>query len=152
MNKIFPQSGKPIGICSDHAGFELKSYIISLMEKENIEYQDFGTNSSESSDYPDFAHKLGNAIDNDDCEIGIAMCGTGNGINMTLNKHQSVRSALCWNEEIAHYAKAHNNANIITIPARIVTKEEAVLILQNFFSTKFEGGKHMERIRKIPLK
>jgi ribose 5-phosphate isomerase B len=151
MDKIFPQSNKPIGICSDHAGFELKSYIISLMEKENIEYQDFGTNTSDSSDYPDFAHKLGNAIDNNKCEIGIAMCGTGNGINITLNKHQSVRSALCWSDEIAHFAKAHNNANILTIPARTVSEEEAISILKSFFSTTFEGGRHLERIKKIPL-
>lgn len=151
MNKIFPQTSKPIGICSDHAGYELKSYIISLMKDENVEYLDFGTYSSDSSDYPDFAHKLGNAIDEGDCEFGIAMCGTGNGINITLNKHQTVRSALCWRTEFAVFAKAHNNANVITMPARFITIEEARDILKSFFSTTFEAGRHLQRVKKIPI-
>lgn len=151
MDMIFPIINKPIGLCCDHAGYKLKSYIVSILKKENIQYQDFGSYSSESSDYSDFAHRLGNAIDNGECEIGIAICGTGNGINMTVNKHPSVRSALCWCEKIAYYAKAHNDANVIALPARMVTEEEASAILKTFFSTLFEGGRHTERIRKIPF-
>lgn len=150
---IFPKNLKtPIGICSDHAGFELKNFVIDLLEAEKVNYKDLGTFSSESCDYADFAHKLGYAIDAGECEMGIAMCGSGNGINMTLNKHQSVRSALCWTPEIAHLAMAHNNANIITLPARIIAKEEAQEILKTFFNTSFEGGRHQRRIDKIPVK
>lgn len=152
MQTIFSKTEKPIGICSDHAGFELKNYIISILEEEGVDYKDYGACSSESCDYPDFAHKLGNAIESGECEVGIAMCGTGNGINITLNKHQKVRSALCWTGEIAYYAKAHNNANVITLPARIIAKEEARHILSLFFNTEFEGGRHQARIDKIPCR
>lgn len=142
---------KPIGICSDHAGYETKLYIKALLDERGIVYTDFGTYSTDSCDYPDFAHKLGYAIDNGECDFGIAICGTGNGINMALNKHQSVRSALCWNPYIAQMAKAHNNANVLTLPGRIVNQEETYAILEKFFATQFEGGRHQNRIDKIPL-
>lgn len=150
---IFPEKlGTPIGLCSDHAGFEMKKYIIGLLEEEGISYKDYGTYSAESSDYPDFAHKLGCAIDNGECVVGIALCGTGNGINITLNKHQGVRSALCWNSDIAFYAKSHNDANVICFPARVIANEEAKHILKRFFEATFEGGRHERRIEKIPIK
>lgn len=147
---IFPQGEKPIGLASDHAGFETKKYIIGLFEEQGIRYVDYGTYTSNSVDYPDFAHKLGRAIDNKECDLGIAICGTGNGINMALNKHKSVRSALCWNAEIAHLARAHNNANILTLPGRIVSEKEVYDMIVAFFNTDFEGGRHQTRINKIP--
>lgn len=141
---------KPIGLASDHAGFATKKYIIELFEEQGIKYTDFGTYSSDSVDYPDYAHKLGNAIDSNECDLGIAVCGSGNGINMALNKHQSVRSALCWNVEIVRLAKAHNNANVLTLPGRVVSQQEVYDMITAFFSTDFEGGRHQARIDKIP--
>lgn len=145
------QDGKPIGLACDHAGFPLKEYIISLFEEQGIKYIDYGTYSADSADYPDFAHKLGNAIDNNDCNYGIAICGTGNGINMAINKHQHVRGALCWNVEIARLARTHNDANILTLPGRIISQKEAYDMVEVFFNTPFEGGRHQRRIDKIPL-
>ena len=113
---------------------------------------DFGTYSEESCDYPDFAHKLAEAIENKDCEIGIAICGSGNGINMTVNKHQLIRSALCWNPEISRLARLHNDANICALPARFVSFEEAKEIVDVFLGTEFEGGRHIIRINKIPVR
>ena len=150
-NKLFPHFDKPIGLCSDHAGYELKKYLISVLEENGVEYEDFGTFSEESCDYPDFAHKLGFAIDNATCDQGIAICGSGNGINITINKHQKVRAALCWNIEIAALARQHNNANILTLPARFISKEEAYDMMVLFFNTQFEGGRHQLRIDKIAL-
>lgn len=147
---ILQEGGKPIGLASDHAGFPIKEYIISILKEEGISYIDFGTYSTESVDYPDFAHKLGSAIDNNECDFGIAVCGSGNGINMTLNKHKSVRSALCWNLEIAKLARLHNDANILTLPGRMITQKEAFEMFQVFFNTSFEGGRHQARIDKIP--
>lgn len=149
---LFSQSEKPIGICSDHAGFEMKSYLISLFEEKGIVYKDFGTYSGESCDYADFAHPLAIAVENGECYPGIGLCGSGNGINITLNKHQGIRSALCWTEEIAGLARAHNDANIIVLPARFISKEEAYNILVKFLNTPFEGGRHQKRIDKIPVK
>lgn len=147
----FPNNGKPIGLCSDHAGYELKQYIISLLNAESIPFKDFGCYSSESCDYPDFAHPMGAAIDKGECEVGISVCGTGNGISMALNKHKYVRSAICWSTEVAYFAKAHNNANVLTLPGRMIAKEEAYRIMTIFFNTQFEGGRHQRRIEKIPL-
>lgn len=147
---IFPQGEKPIGLASDHAGFAIKKYIVNLFDEKGIRYIDFGTYGTESVDYPDFAHKLGTAIDNKECDFGIAICGTGNGINMALNKHQSVRSALCWNTEITRLTRAHNNANILTLPGRIISQQEAYDMIVVFFNTEFEGGRHQARIDKIP--
>lgn len=149
---LFSQSEKPVGLCSDHAGFELKSYLISLFEEKGIAYKDFGTYTSESCDYPDFAHPMAIAIEKGECYPGIGICGTGNGINITLNKHQGIRSVLCWNPEIAKLTRAHNDANVLVIPGRYVSNEEAYDIVVAFFNTPFEGGRHIRRIEKIPVK
>lgn len=149
---IFANTEKPIGLCSDHAGFELKSYVISLLEEKGIAYKDFGTYSTESCDYADFAHKMAEAIEKGECYPGIGICGSGNGINITLNKHQEIRSALCWDPEIAQLARAHNDANVLVMPARFISQETAHQILVNFFNTPFEGGRHAQRIAKIPVK
>ncbi|MBB4035703.1 ribose 5-phosphate isomerase B [Dysgonomonas hofstadii] len=147
---LFEQGDKPIGLASDHAGYEIKKYIVDLFESEGIRYIDFGTYGTESVDYPDFGHKLGTAIDNGECDFGIAVCGTGNGINMALNRHKSVRSALCWNTEIARLVRAHNNANVLTMPGRMITQRDAYDMVKTFFNTPFEGGRHQKRIDKIP--
>ncbi|GHV17036.1 ribose 5-phosphate isomerase B [Bacteroidia bacterium] len=147
---IFSQGEKPIGLTSDHAGFETKKYVIQLFEEQGIKYIDYGTYTSNSVDYPDFAHKLGRAIDSKECDFGIAICGTGNGINMALNKHKSVRSALCWNAEIARLARAHNDANVLALPGRILSQQEVYDMIIAFFNTDFEGGRHQTRIDKIP--
>lgn len=148
---LFVQGEKPIGLCSDHAGYDMKKYIIALFDKHAINYVDYGTYTSESCDYPDFAHKLGFAIDNGDCDMGISVCGSGNGINMAINKHRSVRAALCWNVEIARLARLHNNANVLTLPGRMISDQEAYEMIVTFFNTDFEGGRHQKRIDKIPL-
>ena len=148
MTALFPQSEKPIGLASDHAGFPLKKYIIDLFNEKGIKYIDFGTFSTESVDYPDFAHKLGAAIDNQECDFGIAICGTGNGINMALNKHRTVRGALCWNAEVSKMARAHNDANVLVLPGRMISEKEAYDMIVAFFNTEFEGGRHQKRIDK----
>lgn len=147
---LFSQSEKPIGICSDHAGFELKTYIISLFEEKGIVYKDFGTYSADSVDYADYAHPLAIAVEEGQCYPGIAICGSGNGINITVNKHQGIRAALCWTEEIARLARAHNDANVLSLPGRFISHEEAYDILVAFLNTPFEGGRHKARIDKIP--
>ncbi len=143
---------KVIGLACDHAGFELKEYVRSWLTSKGLQYKDFGTYSTESVDYPDFAHPLAKAVEAGECYPGIAICGSGNGINMTLNKHQGIRSALCWIPEIAHLARLHNDANILVMPGRFINTEEANKILNEFFSTEFEGGRHQRRIDKIPIK
>ena len=140
-----------LGICSDHAGFELKEYLKCYLAGLGFEIVDFGTYSAESCDYPDFAHQLGSAIDNGDLNRGVAICGSGNGITMTLNKHSKVRAALCWSPEIAALATQHNNANICSLPARFISNEEAVSILDAYFDADFVGAHHQIRIDKIPL-
>lgn len=140
-----------IATCSDHAGFELKSIIEGYLESDNKEYKDFGTYSADSCDYPDFAHPAANAIEAGECELGIAICGTGNGIGMSLNKHQGIRAALCWNPEIARLARSHNDANVLVLPARFISPVEALAIVDAFFATPFEGGRHQRRIDKIPV-
>ena len=140
-----------IGICSDHAGYLLKQYVRQWLEAKNIEYQEFGTYSTESVDYADFAHPLAEAIESGECTTGIAICGSGNGINMTLNKHQGIRAALCWCKDIAELARQHNDANVLVMPGRFVTNNEADKILTKFFNTPFEGGRHARRIEKIPV-
>ena len=133
------------------AGFETKQYIIKVLQAKGIEFKDFGCFTPESCDYADPAHGLGYAIDNGDLLRGIAVCGSGNGINMTLNKHQNVRSALCWTEEIAELARLHNDANILVLPGRFINKEQASNMVDIFLNTEFEGGRHKTRIDKIPL-
>lgn len=141
-----------IGVASDHAGFEYKDRLAALLKKKGYEVIDYGTYSEDSCDYPDFAHALGNAIDKKEVELGVALCGSGNGISITLNKHQGVRAALCWCSEIARLAKAHNNANVLTMPARFISYAMATRILNVWLDTQFEGGRHQRRIDKIPVK
>lgn len=140
-----------IAFASDHAGYELKQHLMDMMRSRGYETVDFGTNSTESCDYPDYAHPCAVAVEKGDCAFGIAMCGTGNGISMTLNKHQGIRAALCWKPEIAALAKQHNNANILVLPARFVTQLEADSIVDAFLDATFEGGRHQRRIDKIPV-
>ncbi len=141
-----------IGLASDHAGYELKEYVKTYLQKKGIAFKDFGTNSEASCDYPDYAHPLANAVEAGECYPGIAICGSGEGINMTLNKHQGIRAALCWLPEIASLARQHNNANVLVMPGRFITHEEADAIMDNFLNTDFEGGRHQNRIDKIPVK
>lgn len=140
-----------IVIASDHAGYFLKEKIKLHLEKSGVKMLDVGTYSSESCDYPDFAHRLAEEVENGTHSYGISICGSGNGINMTVNKHQKIRSALCWNEEISHLARLHNDANICSLPARFISEELAYKILDIFFNTEFEG-RHIARINKIPFK
>lgn len=142
---------KTIGLCCDHAGYELKEYVKQLLDSKGLAYKDFGTNSMDSCDYPDFAHLLAIAVEAGEVYPGIAICGTGNGIAMTLNKHQGIRAALCWEEGIARLAREHNNANIIVMPGRFISREEATRSVETFLNTPFEGGRHQRRIDKIPV-
>lgn len=140
-----------VAFASDHAGYDLKLFLEKIMEERGYEVVDFGTDSSESCDYPDFAHPAAEAVESGEYAFGIAMCGSGNGIQMTLNKHQGIRAALCWLPEIAALAKQHNNANILVLPARYVSHDEAIAILDAYLDAKFEGGRHQRRIDKIPV-
>ena len=142
----------PVGLCSDHAGFSLKSTIIAYLASRGIETVDFGTSSENSCDYPDFAHPCAQAVESGQCYPGIAMCGSGNGIAMTLNKHQGVRAAICWTVELARLARQHNDANILILPARFIPEELALEIVAAFLETPFEGGRHLNRINKIPIR
>ena len=146
------KSGLPVALCSDHAGWATKQAVIAYLEKEGIPYKDFGTYNEESCDYPDFAHPLAEAIEAGECYPGIAICGSGNGIAMTLNKHQGIRAALCWSPDIAELGRQHNDANVLVMPGRFVTNHIAASILKKFFSTPFEGGRHQRRVEKIPVK
>lgn len=141
-----------IGIAADHAGFELKTILIDYLKSLGFEVKDFGTFSSESMDYPDVAHPLALSVEKGEVEKGVAICGTGNGISITLNKHQGIRAALCWNTEIASLARHHNNANIVALPARFISAEAAKEIVKTFFAESFDGGRHQRRIDKIPCK
>jgi ribose 5-phosphate isomerase B len=143
---------KKIAIASDHAGYFLKEKIKKFLISEKYEIKDFGSFSDESVDYPDYAHSLANAVSNGDFELGISICATGNGINMTVNKHQGIRGALCWNEETSKLARAHNDANLCAIPGRFTSESEALLIVKTFITTGFDGGRHIRRIEKIPVK
>ena len=145
------KSGVPVGLCSDHAGFELKNIIIGFLESQGIEYKDFGTYSTDSCDYPDFAHPCALAVEQGEVYPAIAVCGSGNGIGMTLNKHQGIRAALCWQPELARLARAHNDANIIVLPGRFIEPALALNCVEVFFDTDFEGGRHQGRIDKMPL-
>ena len=142
---------KKIGIANDHAGYELKELLTGYLSTKGYEVFDFGCNSPESCDYPDYAHPMAQAVETGDVYPGIAICGTGNGIGMTLNKHQGIRAALCWNAEIAQLARAHNDANVLVMPGRFISWDEAEKILKVFFATEFEGGRHQRRIDKIPV-
>lgn len=141
-----------IGFASDHAGFDMKMILINYLSVQNFDFKDFGTYSTESADYPDYAHPLALAVENKEVDFGIAICGSGNGINITVNKHQGIRSALCWTAEIAELARLHNDANICAIPARFISEQVAKEIIDKFLITKFEGGRHCVRVEKIPVK
>ena len=143
---------KKIGLASDHAGYELKEYVKTWLEAKGWEYKDFGTYSTDSCYYPDFAHQLAVAVEAEECYPGIAICGSGEGISMTLNKHQGIRAALCWIPEIAHMTRLHNDANVLVMPGRYIDTETASQIMEQFFTTEFEGGRHQKRIDKIPVK
>ena len=141
-----------IGIASDHAGFELKEFLKPYLTSKGFTVEDFGAFSNESMDYPDTAHPLAEAVVKGAVNFGIAMCGSGNGISMTLNKHQGIRAALCWSPELAALAKQHNNANILSLPARFISREEALAIVDAYLQAEFEGGRHQRRIDKIDCK
>ncbi|MCF0172672.1 MAG: ribose 5-phosphate isomerase B [Bacteroidales bacterium] len=140
-----------VGMACDHAGYELKEYLKNILTAKGFEVEDFGTHSTDSMDYPDVAHPLAEAVESHKVDFGVAMCGSGEGISITLNKHQGVRAALCWKTEIAALAKQHNNANILVLPARFVTREEGENILETYLTSSFEGGRHQKRIDKIPV-
>lgn len=143
--------GKKVALCSDHAGFELKELIKKHLADKGVDFNDFGTHSADSCDYADYAHPAAEAVEKGECYPCIAMCGSGNGIAMTLNKHQDIRAALCWNTELAALARQHNNANTLVLPARFIPAELALEIVDTFLSTGFEGGRHERRIAKIPV-
>ena len=138
-----------IPIACDHAGYELKIAVIEHLETAGYQVRDYGTNSTESCDYPDFAHKVGFVIDEGLFSRGIVICGSGNGVQMTVNKYRGVRCALCWNVEIAHLARQHNDSNVLSLPARFISKELAMQIVDEFMNTDFEGGRHQRRVEKI---
>jgi len=141
-----------IVLAADHAGFDLKEKIKKHLENKGLEINDLGTYHSDSVDYPDFGHKLANEIEKGKYDYGISICGSANGINMTTNKHQGVRSAICWSEEIARLARLHNNANICSLPGRFIEEKLALKMVDIFLNTEFEGGRHKRRIDKIPCK
>jgi len=138
-----------IAIGSDHAGFSLKEKLKLYLIEKGYEVKDFGAHSEQSADYPDFAHPVAFAVENKNVDFGLLMCGSGNGINMAANKHSGIRAALCWNSEIAKLARQHNNANILTLPARFIDENEAKKCIDIFFTTSFEGGRHEARVNKI---
>lgn len=141
---------KVIAIGCDHAGFPLKSVIQSLLNERGLDILDFGTHSDASVDYPDFVHPAAEAVEKGNASLGILLCGSGNGVAMTANKHKGIRAALCWNAEIATLARSHNNANMIALPVRYLSTDEAVEIVSTFLDTPFEGGRHALRVNKIP--
>jgi len=140
-----------VALAGDHAGYELKKKIIQYLRDSGIEPNDLGGYSTEPDDYPDFGHELARQVAEKKSDFGISLCGSGNGINMTANKHPMIRSAICWNPEIAGLARKHNDANICALPARFLTFEQAKQIIDVFLNTSFEGGRHKRRIDKIPI-
>jgi ribose 5-phosphate isomerase B len=140
---------KVIGIASDHAGFPLKQFVVQYLEEKGLKYKDFGTYSDRSCDYPDFAHPLADDIEAGVVSTGIAICGSGEGMTMTLNKHHGVRAGLAWNVEISHLIRQHNDANCLVLPGRFITNREAAVIIDEFLKTPFEAGRHQLRIDKM---
>lgn len=143
---------KTIGLASDHAGFPLKEKVKKWLEDIGYSYTDFGTDSTDSCNYPDYGHALASAIESGKIETGIAICGTGNGINMSVNHHNAIRGALCWMPEIAELARKHNDANILVMPGRFISDDDAKECVEAFLNTPFEGGRHQARIDAIPVK
>jgi ribose 5-phosphate isomerase B len=140
---------KPIAIGSDHAGYDYKEDVISFLEGKGIAYKDFGTDSKDSVDYPDFAHPVATAVEKGEASFGILLCGSANGVAITANKHQGIRAAICWGEELSQLARMHNDANIICIPARFVREGDVEKMVEIFIRTAFEGGRHTKRVDKI---
>ena len=149
MSFVF-DSSKPIAIGCDHAGFEYKAALAKWLSAKQYPVKDFGTFSADSVDYPDFAHPTAASVENGECSFGILLCGTANGVAITANKHQHIRAAICWQNDIAAVARQHNNANIICIPARFVSLVMAQQMIDIFMSTEFEAGRHLTRINKMP--
>jgi ribose 5-phosphate isomerase B len=141
-----------IPIACDHAGYELKLKVIAHLKERGFDVKDCGTNSTESCDYPDFAHRLAEAVESGEVELGIALCGTGNGMAITLNKHQGIRAGLAWCSEVGRLVKAHNNANVLVLPARFIPYRIASNIVRTWLDTAFEGGRHQRRIDKMPCR
>lgn len=142
---------KVVGLASDHAGFALKEFVKQYLTEKGIPFKDYGTNSEESCDYPDFAHALAQGIEKGEVYPGIGICGSGEGIVMTLNKHQGIRAGLVWIPEIAHLIRQHNNANVLVMPGRFINQEMARKIMDEFFLTDFEEGRHQRRVEKIAI-
>jgi ribose 5-phosphate isomerase B len=140
-----------ISIGCDHAGFSYKDIIINYLIEKGYEVNDYGTNSGDSVDYPDFVHPVAQSIQDRKADLGIIMCGSGNGVAMTANKHEGIRAAICWNKELAELSRQHNNANIISIPVRYVSQEMALDMVDAFLHTEFEGGRHQTRVEKIDI-
>jgi ribose 5-phosphate isomerase B len=145
-------SGERIVIASDHAGFELKNKLVEYLKGKGIIVDDIGTYSAESTDYPDYGHALAEKVSSGKYYAGISLCGSGNGINITANKHPEIRSALCWRKDIAELARRHNDANVCALPARFISLEEACEIVDTFLNAPFDGGRHERRKEKIPIK
>ncbi len=143
---------KKVIIASDHAGYSLKEKLVPWLLSKNWEVKDIGCFSEESVDYPDYAHPLAEEVERGEYEFGITICGSGNGISMAANKHQQIRSAVCWNEEISRLARAHNDANVCSLPGRFISEEEAKRIVEIFLTTPFDGGRHQRRVDKIALR
>lgn len=140
-----------LALASDHAGYELKEFLKGYLEQAGYEWEDFGTHSDASCDYADFAHPAAEAVEKGECKLGIGICGSGNGMQMTLNKHQKIRAALCWLPELGKLAREHNDANFLVLPARYIDLVDATSIVDAFLNTPFAGGRHERRIKKIPL-
>lgn len=143
---------KTVGLASDHAAFPMKEFVKQYLEEKGIPYKDYGTYSEESCNYATYGHRLAEGVENGEVYPGIAMCGSGEGISMTLNKHQGIRAGLCWMPEIAHLIRQHNDANVLVMPGRFINTDMARAIMDEFFATPFEGGRHVQRINDIPLK
>jgi len=143
---------KTVGLASDHAGYELKQFVIEYLKEKGIQYKDYGTYTEASCDYPDYGHALALGMENNEVYPGIGICGSGEGISMTLNKHQSIRAGLAWTPEIAHLLRQHNDANVLVMPGRFIDHDTARKIMDEFFHTDFEGGRHINRVNKIALK
>ena len=141
-----------IGIACDHAGYQMKEFLVGYLSSKGFDVVDFGTYSEESIDYPDFGHALASAIEAGEMVRGIGLCGSGEGMAMTLNKHQGIRAGLCWNTEVAGLIRQHNNANVVVLPARFISNDEAMAIVEKFLATDFEGGRHVRRVEKIACK
>lgn len=138
-----------IALGADHAGYDLKESVATYLKKSGYEVADFGAYSADSVDYPDFAHPVANAVEDGSAGLGIVICGSGNGINMAVNKHQGIRSALCWLPELAELARQHNNANVLALPALFISEEVALNCVKSFLAAEFEGGRHGRRVNKI---